>query len=117
MYNDWLEEDTEKLEEEAEKTENQETKECVWNDYYSYITLVKLSDRKLIYRILCLIRDLGKINFRKLEKMLGWKYARITKIMDEYKLLVYDFGWYDLSYVSDACMSYLAKATLRIKER
>lgn len=122
MYESWLEEDYENwLGEEIEKTEKQEQKEeereRTWNDYYSYVTLVKLSDRKLIYRILCLIRDLGAINFKKLKKMLGWKYARIVQIMEEYELVINDFGRYRRSYKSTVFIDYLAKATLKIKER
>lgn len=109
MYNDWLEDDTKKAEQKEE--------DHVWNDYYSYITFIKLSDRKLIYRILCLIRDLGKINYKKLKKILGWKYNRIMRIMDAYELVINDFGWYGRSYISTVFIDYLAKATLKIKER
>lgn len=109
MYEDWLEEDTKKAEQKEEAR--------AWNDYYSYITFIKLSDRKLIYRILCLIRDLGKINYKKLKKILGWKYARIVQIMEEYELVINDFGRYRRSYKSTVFIDYLAKATLKIKER
>lgn len=111
MYESWLD----WVEEDTKKTEQKE--DCAWNDYYSYITFIKLSDRKLIYRILCLIRDLGKINYKKLKKILGWKYNRIMRIMDAYELVINDFGWYGLSYTSFAYSNHLAKATLKIKER